>query len=147
LVEAMDRRPEFAFAASRMRDDVDRGRIDGAGDRMNWYASPGKIGAGEPDDGRFDAEREVFGACAGAAIYRRTLFEEVGLFEESFFAYIEDVDLSFRARLAGLRCLYVPGAVVYHVGSGTAGRNSDFAFRLATRNQLLLVARTFPWPC
>src|SRR5262249_15460136 len=62
-------------------------------------------------------------------------------------AYIEDVDLSFRARLGGLRCLYVPGAIVYHVGSGTAGRNSDFALRLATRNQLLLVVRTFPWPC
>jgi GT2 family glycosyltransferase len=146
LVDALDRRPDVAFAASRMRSASDRNRIDGAGDAMNWYASPSKIGMQELDDGRFDVEREVFGACAGAAIYRRELFGEIGLFEESFFAYIEDVDVSFRAQLAGLRCLYVPAAVVYHVGSATAGRNSSFALRLATRNQLLLVVRNYPWP-
>jgi GT2 family glycosyltransferase len=147
LVAALDRRPDVAFAACRMRDAAARDRIDGAGDSMNWYASPAKIGAGERDGARFEEEREVFGACAGAALYRRSLFEAIGLFEESFFAYIEDVDMSFRAQLAGYRCLYVPDAVVYHVGSATAGRDSDFALRLATRNQLLMVARDYPWPC
>jgi GT2 family glycosyltransferase len=146
LVAGLDRRPEMTFAASRIRDAAERTRIDGAGDAMNWYAMPFKIGAGETDDGRFDVEREVFGACAAAALYRRSLFAEIGGFEESFFAYIEDVDLSFRARLAGHRCLYVPAAILYHIGSATAGRDSAFALRLATRNQLLLVVRNFPWP-
>jgi GT2 family glycosyltransferase len=146
LVEALDRRPEFTFAASRMRQDERRDLIDGAGDALNWYGIPSKIGHGETDGAAFDEEREVFGACAGAALYRRSLFAEIGLFEETFFAYIEDVDVSFRARLAGHRCLYVPAAVVYHVGSATAGRNSDFALQLATRNQLLMVVRNFPWP-
>jgi GT2 family glycosyltransferase len=147
LVEALERRPQFAFAASRMRQDGRRDLIDGAGDALNWYGIPSKIGHGEPDGAPFDEEREVFGACAGAALYRRSLFAAIGLFEATFFAYIEDVDISFRARLAGHRCLYVPTAVVYHVGSATAGRNSDFALRLATRNQLLLVVRNYPWPC
>jgi GT2 family glycosyltransferase len=145
LVEGLDGRPEFASAASRMLDAGDRGRIDGAGDAMHWDGSPTKIGAGEPNDGRFDREREVFGACAGAALYRRSLFEEIGLFEESFFAYCEDVDLNFRAQLAGHRCLYLPDAIIYHVGGGTSGGNSDFALRLYTRNRLLMIARNYPW--
>jgi hypothetical protein len=147
LVEALDRRPRFALAASRMRQDEQRDLIDGAGDAFNWYGIPSKIGHGQPDGVGFDEEREVFGASAGAALYRRSLFDEIGLFEESFFAYIEDVDISFRARLAGHRCHYVPSAVVYHVGSATSGRNSDFSLQLATRNQLLLVIRDYPWPC
>lgn len=146
LVDALERRPEFTFAASRMRQDEHRELIDGAGDALNWYGIPSKIGHGEPDGRAFEEEREVFGACAGAALYRRSLFDEIGLFEETFFAYIEDVDVSFRARLAGHRCLYVPAAIIYHVGSATSGRNSDFALRLATRNQLLLVVRNYPWP-
>jgi GT2 family glycosyltransferase len=147
LVGALDRRPEFALAASRMRQDARREYLDGAGDALNWYGIPSKIGYGTLDGPEFDQEREVFGACAGAALYRRALFDEIGLFEDSFFAYIEDVDVSFRARLAGYRCLYVPSALVYHVGSATAGRDSDFALRLATRNQLLLVVRNYPGPC
>jgi len=147
LVAAMDRHPEVALAASRMLQDAQRDLLDGAGDALNWYGIPSKIGYGEPNGAPYDAEREVFGACAGAALYRRSLFAEIGLFEESFLAYIEDVGVSFRARLVGHHCIYVPAAVVYHVGSATAGRNSDFALRLATRNQLLLVVRNYPWPC
>src|SRR5262249_27213278 len=139
LVNALERRPEFTSAASRMRDAADRTRIDGAGDAMSWDGSPTKIGAGEPDRSRCDKEGEVFGACAGAALYRRSLFDGIGLFEELFFAYCEDVDLSFRAQLAGHRCLYVPGAIVYHVGGGTSGGSSDFALRLYTRNRLLVI--------
>ncbi len=74
-------------------------------------------------------------------MYRRSLFEEIGLFEESFFAYCEDVDLCFRAQLAGHRCLYVAAAIVYHVRGGTAGRDNDFTLRLTVRNQLQLVVR------
>src|SRR5206468_2179889 len=94
----------------------------------------------------FDREQEIFCPCGGAALYRRALFDEIGLFEESFFAYYEDVDLGFRAQLAGHRCLYAPGAKVYHIGSATAGRASDFAVRLSTRNRLLLVVCNYPWP-
>jgi GT2 family glycosyltransferase len=146
LVDAMDRHSDVAMLASRMRKDAERDRIDSVGCRLNWDGFAMSLGDGELDDGRFDQEREVFCPCGGAALYRRALFDAIGLFEESFFAYCEDVDLGFRAQLAGHRCLYVPDAVVYHIGSATTGTASDFAIRLTTRNRLLMVIRCYPWP-
>jgi len=86
----------------------------------------------------------VFGACAGAAIYRRAMLERIGLFDEGFFAYYEDADLSFRAQLAGWRCRYVPEAVVYHRGSATARRIVERALYLKTRNRLAVVIKNTP---
>jgi len=91
-------------------------------------------GMSEPDLGQYEAEEEVFGPCAGAAMYKREMLEDVGLFDEDFLAYMEDTDLAFRGRLAGWKCLYVPRAVVYHLGSGTAGYMSDFSIYHGNRN-------------
>jgi GT2 family glycosyltransferase len=103
-----------------------------------------KIGAGQRDAGQYETPRRVFGACAGAAIYRRALFDTVGLFDEEFFAYYEDVDLSFRAQLAGFPCLYVPTAVVAHVGSATAGKESALFYHLWIRNRIYLTIKNLP---
>jgi hypothetical protein len=90
---------------------------------------------------------EVFGACAGAALYRRSLFETVGHFDEEFISYKEDVDLDFRAQLKGLRCLYVPRAICYHVGGATSGkRKSDFAVQVSTRNSIVTFIKDMPRP-
>ena len=145
LVRAAERRPEAGLFASKLVDFGDRRRLDGAGDALRRSGLPYRLGHGEVDRGQFRREEFVFGACAAAALYRRSVFDEVGLFDEDFFAYCEDGDVSFRAQLAGFRCLYVPGAVVYHIGgASTGGKRSATATRLGTRNGLLLVVKNLP---
>ncbi len=145
LVRAAQRRPEAGLFASKLVDFEDRSRLDGAGDALRRSGLPYRLGHGEVDRGQFESEEFVFGACAAAALCRRSVFDEIGLFDEDFFAYCEDGDLSFRAQLAGFRCLYVPGAVVYHVGSvSTGGKRSATATRLGTRNGLLLLVKNLP---
>jgi GT2 family glycosyltransferase len=100
-------------------------------------------GHGRADDGAYDAPGEVFAACAGAALYRRSALLAAGGFEESFFAYLEDVDLGLRLRLAGWRCAYEP-AVARHAGQGSAAALPRPVRRLVARNSVLLVARHFP---
>jgi GT2 family glycosyltransferase len=109
------------FLACRMMDFYQRELIDGAGDGFPRKGKAFRIGHGVKFGPPFDQSRRVFGACAGAGFYKRELFERVGLFDEDFFAYHEDVDWNFRANLMGYRCFYIPGAVVYHIGSGTTG--------------------------
>jgi GT2 family glycosyltransferase len=99
---------------------------------------------GEPDDRSETEPIEVFGPCAGAALYRRAMLDQIGLFDESFFAYLEDVDLAWRARLAGWRCLYVPTACVYHVHSATGVEGSTFKNRLLGRNKIWTIAKNYP---
>jgi hypothetical protein len=87
-----------------------------------------------------------FGPSAGAALYRRSMLDDVGLFDEGFFAYLEDVDLAWRARWAGWGCVYVPEAVVYHAHSATSREGSSFKDRLKGRNKLWMVAKNYPFP-
>jgi GT2 family glycosyltransferase len=101
-------------------------------------------GMGEQDTGQYDCEEEVFGACAGAALYRRSMLDEIGLFDEDFFLFMEDVDLAFRARLAGWKCWYVPTAKVIHVRGGTAGTGSDLAVYYGSRNLLWYIVKNYP---
>lgn len=142
LVDALDRHPEVGSIASRMLDLGDPGRIDSAGDQLGIF--PSNIGHGEPDDARFREPAYVLSACAGAAAFRRELFEDVGLFDERFFAYMEDVDLGVRAQLRGWDCLYEPRAVVYHEGSQTSKRMPDRRFFLLARNSLLIFFQFMP---
>ncbi len=145
LVAALDRRPDVALCASRMIDFTNRSIIDSAG---NCYAMNGRSiprGFLAKDTGRYGKEEEVFGACAGAALYRRALFEKIGLFDERLVSYKEDVDLDFRAQLRGFRCLYVPGAICYHVGGATTGRRkSDIAVRFSARNSVTVFVKNMP---
>jgi len=89
---------------------------------------------------------EIFGPCAGAALYRREMLDEVGLFDEDFFAYHEDVDLAWRARSRGWRCVYNPRAIVYHVHSGTGLEGSAFKNRLLGRNKIWTMVKNYPSP-
>jgi GT2 family glycosyltransferase len=113
--------------------------IDRAGFAWNRYnGQPGDIEEREP--------YEVFGPSAAAALYRRDMLDDVGLFDESFFAYYEDVDLAWRARLMGWRCLYVPMAQVYHVHSATSHQDSDFKQYFLARNKLWTTLKNYPDP-
>jgi len=143
LVRALDASPpDVAGLASRMLDLADPGRIDDAGDFLTWAGMAVKRGHGEPASS-FPLPDEVFSPCAGAALYRRGVLEELGGFDERFFAYLEDVDLGLRARLRGYRWLYVPEAEVLHRGQGSGLPRSRYV-RLVTRNRLLLLTKSLP---
>jgi GT2 family glycosyltransferase len=144
LTDALDRNPHVSFCASKVLNFYRRQVIDSAGDAFSTYGVSYSIGQGELDCDKFGQQRLVFGACAAAAIYRRAMLEEVGLFDEGFFAYLEDVDLSFRAQLLGHRCLYVPTAVAYHIHGATSRRTGTFPVFLGHRNTVLLLAKDMP---
>src|ERR1700722_699295 len=110
LVKAMREHTEIGSAGCKMLAYDDRTLLDGAGDGYRRGGLPGRIGHRERDLGQFDTQRYILGACGGAALYRRVLFDDIGLFDEDYFAYLEDVDLGLRAQNAGYKCIYVPTA-------------------------------------
>ena len=132
------------MAAPKLLDLHSRDVIDGAGDTYAWTGQANRRGHGMLDQGQFDDPAEVFGACGGAALYRRSAIAEVGLFDERFFAMYEDVDWSFRGQFRGWSCSYVPAAVAYHAGSATVGALSDFSLYHNWRNLLWVVVKNYP---
>jgi GT2 family glycosyltransferase len=133
LLKALEKHPEAGFAASKMllyeRPDI----IDRAGDIYTTAATALLKGRGEPSK-KYNKPAWVFGACAGAAMYRTRMFEDIGLFDKNFFLLYEDVDLSFRAQLRGYRCLYVPDAMVYHKTGSSIGDDSPISVYYSHRN-------------
>lgn len=144
ILKATQNHPKAAFFASKMLDYKRRDIIDSCGDAMTWCGRSYNIGEGNNDSTNYREEKYIFGACAGAAAYRKEFFDRIGHFDEDFFAYLEDIDLDFRAQLMGMKCLFVPDAIVYHIGSATAGRGSGFAFQQMVRNHLLLILKNYP---
>lgn len=144
LKTTLDTHPEIGFCASKIvlydRPDI----IDSAGDLFYSCGVGEKRGRSQKDDERFAKSMPVFGACAAAALYRREMLEDIGLFDEDFFAYAEDVDLSFRAQLAGYQCLYVPEAVVYHHLQGSFGALPGHSLCLSRRNAFDTVLKNMP---
>lgn len=145
LVAAAERTPGATMAGSLQLSGRRDDRLDGAGDCYH--------AAGVAWRGLYNAPRsaapptgEVFGPCAAAALYRRDAFERVGGFDEDFFCYHEDVDLAFRMRLAGGRCVQSAEARVIHVGSASSDVESDFATYHGVRNRLWTFAKDMPAP-
>jgi GT2 family glycosyltransferase len=132
-----------AAVASSMVSAAEPTILDSAGVQFRWAAGPCDL-----DRGRRVVEvtsaREVFGACAGAAVYRREALDAVGLFAAEFFAYFEDVDLAWRLRLGGWTAVHEPASRVSHVGGATIGHFSAQHVRLCARNEWLVVARNVP---
>lgn len=144
LLQAAEEHPEFAAFSSRQLSAENPEILDGAGDAYHingmawrWYIS-------YPANEYGLQTREVFTACAAAAMYQREAFLDVGGFDEDYFAYFEDVDLGFRLRLRGYRTLYVADAVVAHVGSSTFGKQSNFAFYHVHRNLIWAFIKNMP---
>jgi GT2 family glycosyltransferase len=146
LVECIKKDLNYFAVSSKMILYQERTKIDDAGDEYTLLGWTKKVGNGKSAE-LYQNEREIFSACAGAAIYRRSIFHEIGYFDENFFAYMEDVDISYRARIYGYKCLYCPKAVVYHVGSGTSGcKYNTFKIRIAARNNIYVPYKNMPWP-
>lgn len=144
LAAAAEREPAVAGFASQMRLDSAPSVLDGAGDCYHVSGFAWRNGHGVPWADWPAMDTEVFAPCAAAALYRRAAFEEVGGFDERYFCYFEDVDLGFKLRLAGYRCLYVHSAVVYHGGSLLAGYRSNFAVYHTERNVVWTFAKNMP---
>jgi GT2 family glycosyltransferase len=145
LASAAESNLEMGAFASLVVFDDRRHMIDSAGLSVSLAGIGCQNRLGEA--AHIVCEREeVFGACASAALYRREMLDDVGLFDEDYFAYYEDVDLAWRARLRGWRALLVPQAVVYHIHSATGGRASPFKEKLVTRNKVWTTLKNYPFP-
>jgi GT2 family glycosyltransferase len=145
MMTELDAHPDAGAATAKLVDFYNRDVIDGAGDIFFWSGEAARRGQSARDEGQYDEPRPIFGACGGAAIFRRRALEEVGPFDEDFFAIREDVDWSFRAQLLGYTCRYVPSAVAYHMGSATLGRApSDFVLYHNWRNEIWVVLKNYP---
>ncbi len=144
LVAALADRPQAGMAAAKMRLFDQRHILHSAGDGYGVDGIPFNRGVWQVDEGQFDAAGWIFGGCGGAVAYRRAMLDAVGLFDESFFMYCEDVDLNWRAQLAGWGCWYTPEAVVYHKLSATGG--GPLASFYTGRNTLWVLAKNYPGP-
>jgi GT2 family glycosyltransferase len=145
LVAALDAHPQAGSATAKLIDFHDRDVLDGAGDVLLWSGNGHRRGHGERDRGQYDEPRAIFGACAAAAVYRRTTIARVGLLDEDFGAFFEDVDWALRAQLAGFDCRYVPSAVVFHMGSATLGAGlTDFTRYQLWRNAVWMLVKGMP---
>lgn len=137
--------PRIFSVSSKMIQMFHPDLMDDAGDLYTVIGWGFQRGVGQKSSG-YRKPRRVFAACAGAAIYRRKVFEEIGLFDELHFAYLEDMDVGYRARIAGYENWYCPEAVVYHYGSGTSGsKYNPFKVRLAARNSVYLNYKNMPF--
>ncbi|MGH6893859.1 MAG: glycosyltransferase family 2 protein, partial [Dongiaceae bacterium] len=146
LMDAAAKHPDYTFFGSRMLMADEPDRLDGVGDVYHVSGLVWREGHGASASSHFLEEREIFSPCAAAALYRRDAFLEAGGFDEDFFCYVEDVDLGFRLRLLGHRCLYVPRSVVAHKGSALTGRQSDFSIYHGHRNLVWTYVKNFPGP-
>jgi GT2 family glycosyltransferase len=145
LLEGIVDFPDADFFALKMYNFHNRELLDGAGDAMLRGGVGYRIGVMEHDGERYSFDRLCFGACAGAALYSRRFFERVGYFDEDFFAYVEDVDLNLRAARAGVCCVFLSQAKIYHIGSATSGSKfNELTIRLSTRNNINLMVKNYP---
>lgn len=144
LEQRMDREPDLFSLSARMVDMKNPEMLDGAGDLYSALGWAYAIGKGKTVSA-YMQKMDIFSACGGAAMYRRAAFESIGLFDELHFAYLEDVDLGYRARIHGWRNAYEPEAVVNHAGSASTGsRYNEFKIRHSARNNVYLIYKNMP---
>ena len=143
LMDAAAASPADFFAA-KMVNYNQRDLLDGAGEGYLRGGAGYRLGTLEADGGFYATSRTVFGACAGAALYRRRVQDEVGGFDPDFFAYLEDVDWNLRAARLGKTCRYVAEARVFHIGSATSGSKfNPLTIRLSTRNSFFVLVKNY----
>ncbi len=145
LRSAFEPLPEVGMAASKILVFDDPRRIDKAGHLIYPDGQNRGRGTGELDSGQYDRVEEVLWPDGCAAMYRRAMLNEIGGFDEDFFAYADDAELGLRARIAGWTCIYMPSAVVRHHRAATLGLRSGQRLELIERNRVLLAAKLFPW--
>ena len=147
LTEAIEKDPKIFSVSSKMIKFRERHLLDDTGDRYTVIGWQAQRGTALPVTRKhYNKPASVFSACAGAAIYRMSVLNEIGAFDPAHFAYLEDIDLGWRARIYGYRNRYEPSAVVYHIGSASSGAvtYSDFKVRISARNSQYIVYKNMP---
>jgi len=146
LLKPMEEDTNVFSVASKILQYDKRNLIDDVGDEYTLLGWTKKSGEGQSSD-KYSKQREIFSSCAGAALYRKSILNEIGYFDEKFFAYMEDVDIGYRALINGYKNVYSPKAIVYHVGSGSSGsKYNEFKIPLAARNNIWIIYKNMPWP-
>jgi hypothetical protein len=145
LLEAVASAPDIGMGASTMMLAYRLNIIDSTGICVDRVGIIWDRRGGEVDEGQETQPVEVFGPCGGAALYRRAMLDQIGLFDEDFFAYMEDVDLAWRAQRAGWRAVYVPDARVMHHHSATGGEGSAFKGFHLGRNKVWVIVKNYPF--
>ncbi len=136
LVNAMEDNPNCGIATCKFMS-IDKKHLDSTGDTYTSWGIPFPRGRGETELDSYDHLKDIFGASGGASLYRTEMLEQIGLFDEDFFAYYEDVDISFRAQLTGWRVAFVPAAQAYHQIGATSGKIKGFTTYQTIKN--------YPW--
>ena len=143
MVNAADSHPDYGSFASLMLREDDTSVVDGAGDELHFTGIPWRRFHQQELHDNLQTE-PVFSACAGAALYRTVLFNQLGGFDDVYFMYVEDIDLGFRLQLAGYPCLFVRDAIVHHIGSAVTGEGSDFSVYFGHRNLVYCYFKNMP---
>jgi GT2 family glycosyltransferase len=143
LSSFLDENSKVGIVTSKIYDQHKK-ILDSTGDIYTVWGLAFPRGRGEPANDKYDKHTEIFGASGGASLYRSEMFKEVGLFDEDFFAYYEDVDISFRAQLAGWKVAYEPNAIVYHQIGATSSKIKDFAIYQTLKNYPQLLWKNVP---
>lgn len=147
LLDAVRAQPELGFATGKLLNARRPGTLDGAGDALLCGGGSYRLGHDDQDRGQFDRRVPVIAGCGAATLFRRSLLQEIGGLDEDFFAYLDDMDVSLRAQLAGYGGIYVPEAVAWHQGSATLGDVLHPRItELLTRNQLFMLLKDYPAP-
>ncbi len=136
LVETLEKNSRVGIVTGKLLS-TDGKSIDSSGDQYTVWGLPYPRGRSETNLDKYDNQTEIFAATGGASLYRIKMLDQIGLFDEDFFAYYEDVDLSFRAQLAGWKVLYVPNAIAYHQIGATSGKIKGFTTYQTLKN--------YPW--
>ena len=131
---------------AKMLQTQNKKLIDDVGDEYNLLGWTKKIGENQ-NSNNYSQVFEIFSSCAGAALYKKSVFTEIGLFDDNFFVYMEDVDLAIRSQIYGYKNLLCPDAIVYHIGSATSGsRYNEFKVKIAARNNVWTVYKNLVIP-
>ena len=146
LVKAINLDPKVGMWGSKIYSYYEKDKIEAVGELIYWDGLSRAKGQFERDCGQFDKIEEILFPPGCGAMYRKSLFDEIGLFDEDFFAYGDDAEIGIRARLAGWKALYVPKAILYHKNSGTRGQYSPFKAFFVERNRFWISIKYFPLP-
>lgn len=143
LVAFLDRHENYGIAACKLMT-ADGKKLDSTGDYYTNWGLPYPRGRGESNTSKYDHQTDIFAASGGASLYRVSMLQQIGLLDEDYFAYYEDVDLSFRAQLAGWKVAYVPASEAYHQISATTSKIPGFATYQTVKNLPLLLHKNVP---
>lgn len=144
LVECANKHPEVISVNSKLLNFYDRKLIDGVGISINEVGQARSLGWKEQDKGQFEKEQYIFGATGGASLFRRSDFTKVGMLDENFFMYSEEVDFAFRAQFSGYKSIFCPKAIVYHKHKASAGKLPQLLEYWQFRNMYQTIIKNFP---